>query len=31
LPTLNQSELLLLPINDTAESSAELIMAGNSN
>ena len=31
LPTLNQSELLLLPINDYAESSAELILAGDSN
>ena len=31
LPTLNQSELLLLPINDNAESSADLIMAGDSN
>jgi hypothetical protein len=31
LPTLNQSELLLLPINDTAESSAELVMVGDSN
>ena len=31
LPTLNQSELLLLSINDNAESSADLIMAVNSN
>ena len=31
LPTLNQSELLLLPVNDIAESSADLIMAGDSN
>ena len=31
LPTLNQSELLLLSINDNAESSADLIMAGDSN
>jgi replication fork clamp-binding protein CrfC len=31
LPTLNQSELLLLPINDAAGVSAELIMAGDSN
>jgi replication fork clamp-binding protein CrfC len=31
LPTLNQSELLLLPVNDPAESLAELVMAGDSN
>jgi hypothetical protein len=31
LPTLNQSELLLLPINDRAESPAESILVGDSN
>jgi replication fork clamp-binding protein CrfC len=31
LPTLDRSDLLLLPINDPTEDSAELIMAGDSN
>jgi tetratricopeptide (TPR) repeat protein len=31
LPTLNQSDLLLLPVSDPAESSVELVMAGDSN
>ncbi len=31
LPTLHQADLLLLPVSDSAESSAELVMAGDSN
>jgi replication fork clamp-binding protein CrfC len=31
LPTLNQSELLLLPVTDFAESSVELVMVSDSN
>jgi hypothetical protein len=31
LPTLNHSELLFLPVNDSAESSVELVMVSDSN